>query len=223
MRWSRGGVAQAFPVPLFSAPGSCAIQRRLNASTHLLDAGVWCTLQCMALLLCTVAQRRTCPPERGGHCQLGREAGPQGDRHACQECRVQSQGGDAALCTCCCPQSPQLQRALLFGCGLSNQTGRNQHIHVYFCLQRFAAVIMRIREPKTTALIFASGKMVRMPVLWLGPAHTALVSCEPMVYRAWPAAQTQAVAGTAVVGVACCCVRARSCGQRWGGRAGSLH
>jgi len=28
------------------------------------------------------------------------------------------------------------------------------------CSQRFAAVIMRIREPKTTALIFASGKMV---------------------------------------------------------------
>lgn len=27
-------------------------------------------------------------------------------------------------------------------------------------LQRFAAVIMRIREPKSTALIFASGKMV---------------------------------------------------------------
>lgn len=27
-------------------------------------------------------------------------------------------------------------------------------------LQRFAAVIMRIRDPKTTALIFASGKMV---------------------------------------------------------------
>ena len=27
-------------------------------------------------------------------------------------------------------------------------------------LQRFAAVIMRIREPKTTAFIFASGKMV---------------------------------------------------------------
>jgi transcription initiation factor TFIID TATA-box-binding protein len=26
--------------------------------------------------------------------------------------------------------------------------------------QRFAAVVMRIREPKTTALIFASGKMV---------------------------------------------------------------
>ena len=29
-----------------------------------------------------------------------------------------------------------------------------------FPAQRFAAVIMRIREPKTTALIFASGKMV---------------------------------------------------------------
>lgn len=28
--------------------------------------------------------------------------------------------------------------------------------------QRFAAVIMRIRDPKTTALIFASGKMVRL-------------------------------------------------------------
>lgn len=27
-------------------------------------------------------------------------------------------------------------------------------------MQRFAAVIMRIREPKTTALIFRSGKMV---------------------------------------------------------------
>ena len=30
-------------------------------------------------------------------------------------------------------------------------------------VQRFAAVIMRIRDPKTTALIFASGKMVRRP------------------------------------------------------------
>ncbi len=28
------------------------------------------------------------------------------------------------------------------------------------CLQRFSAVIMRIRDPKTTALIFASGKVV---------------------------------------------------------------
>lgn len=29
-----------------------------------------------------------------------------------------------------------------------------------FIKQRFAAVIMRIREPRTTALIFSSGKMV---------------------------------------------------------------
>lgn len=35
----------------------------------------------------------------------------------------------------------------------------------YSQLQRFAAVIMRIREPKTTALIFASGKMVSWPPL----------------------------------------------------------
>lgn len=33
-------------------------------------------------------------------------------------------------------------------------------------MQRFAAVIMRIREPKTTALIFASGKMVRCANLY---------------------------------------------------------
>lgn len=32
--------------------------------------------------------------------------------------------------------------------------------------KRFAAVIMRIREPKSTALIFASGKMVRQVAGW---------------------------------------------------------
>jgi transcription initiation factor TFIID TATA-box-binding protein len=31
---------------------------------------------------------------------------------------------------------------------------------MFVIAQRFAAVIMRIRDPKTTALIFASGKMV---------------------------------------------------------------
>lgn len=36
----------------------------------------------------------------------------------------------------------------------------NQFKHVANIQKRFAAVIMRIREPKTTALIFASGKMV---------------------------------------------------------------
>jgi transcription initiation factor TFIID TATA-box-binding protein len=39
-------------------------------------------------------------------------------------------------------------------------TGIFVGIRVLTALQRFAAVIMRIREPKTTALIFASGKMV---------------------------------------------------------------
>ena len=38
------------------------------------------------------------------------------------------------------------------------------HFVKFFCIslfsQRFAAVIMRIREPRTTALIFSSGKMV---------------------------------------------------------------
>ncbi|GFQ07250.1 tata-binding protein 2 [Phtheirospermum japonicum] len=36
----------------------------------------------------------------------------------------------------------------------------NPKILTFRWVQRFAAVIMRIREPKTTALIFASGKMV---------------------------------------------------------------
>ncbi|CAL8998346.1 unnamed protein product [Prunus brigantina] len=37
---------------------------------------------------------------------------------------------------------------------------RNAEYNPKACAFRFAAVIMRIREPKTTALIFASGKMV---------------------------------------------------------------
>lgn len=40
----------------------------------------------------------------------------------------------------------------------------NMHVIAFsklcFGIQRFAAVIMRIREPRTTALIFSSGKMV---------------------------------------------------------------
>ncbi len=35
----------------------------------------------------------------------------------------------------------------------------------FFILQRFAAVIIRIRDPKTTALVFASGKMVKIVIL----------------------------------------------------------
>ena len=41
--------------------------------------------------------------------------------------------------------------------------------------QRFAAVIMRIREPKTTALIFASGKMVMLYRLYSIFVHLFLV------------------------------------------------
>jgi hypothetical protein len=36
----------------------------------------------------------------------------------------------------------------------------NAELLLFTVLQPFAAVIMRIRDPKTTALIFASGKMV---------------------------------------------------------------
>ncbi|KAG6408216.1 hypothetical protein SASPL_131220 [Salvia splendens] len=41
-----------------------------------------------------------------------------------------------------------------------NSFAVNKFILTFGCFQRFAAVIMRIREQKTTALIFASGKMV---------------------------------------------------------------
>lgn len=60
--------------------------------------------------------------------------GPEDDCSACEKRRVQPQG----LCSL-----PASSLATLVD-----------------PLQRFAAVIMRIREPKTTALIFASGKMV---------------------------------------------------------------
>lgn len=40
------------------------------------------------------------------------------------------------------------------------ENGSIYYVINLLCFQRFAAVIMRIREPKTTALIFASGKMV---------------------------------------------------------------
>lgn len=45
---------------------------------------------------------------------------------------------------------------------LFNNYLSSSHYNPIVLLQRFAAVIMRIREPKTTALIFASGKMVSL-------------------------------------------------------------
>ena len=49
--------------------------------------------------------------------------------------------------------------------GLFISLGINAAVYLVECVilfitQRFAAVIMRIREPRTTALIFSSGKMV---------------------------------------------------------------
>ena len=46
-------------------------------------------------------------------------------------------------------------------------------------LQRFAAVIIRIREPKTTALVFASGKMVSSSSSRLTEPHQLLLFLVP--------------------------------------------
>ena len=68
------------------------------------------------------------------HGQSRLPLGSQDDRAACQKCGVQSKGitNRASVCSSSADNT----------------------------FQRFAAVIMRIRDPKTTALIFASGKMV---------------------------------------------------------------
>eukprot|EP01051_Picozoa_sp_SAG22_P034606 SAG22_NODE_15796_length_340_cov_0.854772_1_plen_88_part_10 len=54
-----------------------------------------------------------------------------------------------------------------------------------------AQVIMRIREPKTTALVFASGKMVRatktLSSLFFTPACPPLPSTLPMIIQYFPA------------------------------------
>ncbi|CAG8693116.1 24336_t:CDS:2 [Dentiscutata erythropus] len=58
---------------------------------------------------------------------------------------------------------PQLQNIVAtvnLGCKLDLKTIALHARNAEYNPKRFAAVIMRIREPKTTALIFASGKMV---------------------------------------------------------------
>eukprot|EP00877_Chromochloris_zofingiensis_P006154 jgi/Chrzof1/1792/Cz10g21090.t1 len=58
---------------------------------------------------------------------------------------------------------PQLQNVVAtvnLGCSLDLKTIALHARNAEYNPKRFAAVIMRIREPKTTALIFASGKMV---------------------------------------------------------------
>lgn len=58
---------------------------------------------------------------------------------------------------------PSLQNVIAtvdLGCRLDPKTIALHARNAEYNPKRFAAVIMRIREPKTTALIFASGKMV---------------------------------------------------------------
>ena len=60
------------------------------------------------------------------------------------------------------PTHPPTHPPLLFqmGCKLDLRSIVRQARNAEYNPRRFAAVIMRIREPKTTALMFASGKMV---------------------------------------------------------------
>lgn len=61
-----------------------------------------------------------------------------------------------SICTwITCLATPPLSISFPSNCDLCN-------LNLGVGWQRFAAVIMRIREPKTTALIFASGKMVQV-------------------------------------------------------------
>lgn len=57
--------------------------------------------------------------------------------------------------------------------------------------KRFAAVIMRIREPKTTALIFASGKMVRTDHSKILPVKSDLTQCRRVALRTYQRDGTQ--------------------------------
>eukprot|EP00798_Chlamydomonas_sp_ICE-L_P006291 gene6291-2924_t len=70
---------------------------------------------------------------------------------------------------------PQLQNVVAtvnLGCRLDLKEIALHARNAEYNPKRFAAVIMRIREPKTTALIFASGKMYAKIVQKLGFAAT---------------------------------------------------
>ncbi|KAA0189181.1 hypothetical protein HAZT_HAZT002540 [Hyalella azteca] len=58
------------------------------------------------------------------------------------------------------PQLQNIVSTVTLGCQLKLQTIATQARNAEYNPKRFAAVIMRIREPRTTALIFSSGKMV---------------------------------------------------------------
>ncbi|KAJ3673575.1 hypothetical protein LUZ60_005567 [Juncus effusus] len=74
-----------------------------------------------------------------------------------------------------CPVVPTLQNivsTLNLDCQLDLKRIALHARNAEYNPKRFAAVIMRIREPKTTALIFASGKMYARVIQKLGyPAH----------------------------------------------------
>lgn len=58
------------------------------------------------------------------------------------------------------PTLQNIVATVTLGCRLDLKTVALHARNAEYNPKRFAAVIMRIREPKTTALIFASGKMV---------------------------------------------------------------
>ena len=60
----------------------------------------------------------------------------------------------------CSPQTPVCFRVQATNFAQAQLYSSSESVR---CPQRFAAVIMRIKEPKTTALVFASGKMVCLP------------------------------------------------------------
>lgn len=61
---------------------------------------------------------------------------------------------------CCTPKLQNIVSTLNLKCQLDLREIALKSRNAEYNPKRFAAVIMRIREPKTTALIFASGKMV---------------------------------------------------------------
>lgn len=61
------------------------------------------------------------------------------------------------------PKSPKLQNIVStvnLNCTLNLKNIALQARNAEYNPRRFAAVVMRLRQPKTTALVFASGKMV---------------------------------------------------------------
>ena len=61
---------------------------------------------------------------------------------------------------CIGPPARNIVSTVTLGCGLDLKNIAMHARNAEYNPKRFAAVIMRIREPRTTALIFSSGKMV---------------------------------------------------------------